>query len=167
MPDWTPEAYLQGLDLAGPDRQRIDMVVAAFQFMSRDQPLDRIFIADIEVPGTGERQLESVWGFAGPYWMEARNFRNQFDVDVSPYAGSIYYLGMQYRDITFPSEVSDTSRLVIEIRTAERLDSRLSAVGKNCAALLAIVKDLFLPSVRTSPDGVVVSPVVERTQGDL
>ncbi|MCA1704058.1 MAG: hypothetical protein LC808_12660 [Actinobacteria bacterium] len=142
--------YLDGLKLADPVTARVAEISSAFEFLCRSAP-DRLFISDVVDETTGERRYESLWGFAGAFWLEARNFTKQNDVDISPYVGSIYYLGLQHENVSFPSGVDDTSRLLVEVQTDKVSYSTLSATGENCKQLLLIVEDLLLPNLKVLP----------------
>lgn len=145
--------YLNGLKLADPITARIAEVSSAFEFLCRSAP-DRLFVSDVVEETTGERRFESLWGFAGVFWLEARNFIKQNDVDISPYAGSIYYLGIQHENISFPSGVDGVdaaSRLLVEVQTDKVSYSTLSATGENCKQLLLIVENLLLPNLKVQP----------------
>lgn len=144
--------YLTDLRLPEVVRKRVDDVLSSFFFLCR-APLDRVFVSDSIDESTDERRYESVWGFSGPYWMEARNFLRQFDLDIASYADSIHYLGVQYHSIRFPDQVSESSRLSLEVGTAKVNYSLLSAVGMNCVSLISIMDDLLIPSLVTTSDG--------------
>lgn len=142
--------YLEALKLADSTTDRVAEVSAAFEFLCRSA-IDRLFISDVVDEATGDRRYESLWGFAGVYWLEARNFTKQNDIDISPYAGSIYYLGVQHKNISFPSDVDNASRLFVEVQTDKVSYSTLSATGENCRELLRIVKELLLPNLKVQP----------------
>lgn len=149
------DGYLADLNLPKIVLERVNEVLSSFQFLCR-APVDRVFVSDSIDESTNERRYESVWGFSGPYWMEARNFLRQFDVDIASYADSIHYLGVQYDSIRFPDQVSDSSRLSIEVGTAKVNYSLLSAIGMNCVSLISIIDDLLIPSL-IGPLGELVS----------
>lgn len=142
--------YLDALKLADPIRERVAEVVSGFEFLCQSD-LDRLFLSDVIDETSGDRRYESLWGFAGDYWLEARNFLKQNDIDISPYSQSVYYLGLQHKEIIFPRQVDRTSRLFIEVQTAKVDYSTLSATGENCLELLRIVEELLLPNLKVKP----------------
>ena len=72
-------------------------------------------------------------------------------MDISSYVDGIYYLSIQYTEIMLPEQVSERSRLTVEIQTDKLSYSSMSAAGWNCRSLLDIVDELFRPNVRVNP----------------
>lgn len=138
------EEYLTSFKLAGPVEERIREIADVFKLLCRGEELDELFLSDVIDPTSGDREFASLWGFRGPYWMEARDFMNQSDVDISRYEGSIMYLGMKHEKLRIPGPANPDSRMRVEIETARVRYSLLSATGANCEDLLAIVENLLL-----------------------
>lgn len=153
------EEYLDSLSLPKTLRDRVHEVISAFEILCRSD-LDKLFVSDALDEETQERRYPSVWGFAGPYWMEARNFDQVFDLDIAPYYRSINYLGVQYDGLTLAGHVHDSSRMVVEVGTAKVDYSYLSATGTNCGNLIAIMKELLIPNLLppSFPDEVAQKP---------
>ena len=144
-------AYFDRIGLSESARKRVAAVVQAFQFIC-PQPLEELFIADA-VDDAGQRQWLSVWAFTAKYWLEAKGFLQEFDVDVSGYQQSVKYLGIQFEDVAFNAPdalpaVSASSRLYVEVRTGEDLDTNLPATGVNCEFLFRIIRDRLKPNLR-------------------
>ena len=139
--------YLATLDLPDPIRGRIDTVTKAFQFLCGEEADDLFLSSEMTADGL---QYLSLWGFQGPYWMEARNFVTEDDVDISTYVGSIKYLGLQYKNLNLPPDGPPTedSRMRVEIETEKVRYSLLSATGSNCEHLTEIVSTLLLPNLK-------------------
>jgi len=143
--------YLSSLDLPDFVFLRVNEISEAFRFLCRST-IDRLFVSDSRDITTNERVYESLWGFSGPYWMEARNFLKQSDVDIASYLGSIHYLGVQYEAVVLPDGVNESSRMSIEVGTTKVEYSMLSATGHNCTALISILDTLLIPSLVPSRD---------------
>ena len=143
------EKYLHSLDLPSSIEERVRDIVRAFRFLCRGAEIERLFLSDI--CDDNGREFVSVWGFAGPYWMEAREFYRQNDIDISPYTHSIMYLGIESENLSLLGHASDDSRMSIEVETTKVRYSTLSATGKNCDELIAIVAELLLPNLMVTP----------------
>lgn len=142
--------YLEGIG-AGPALiAKVEAAVHAFVFLCGSDP-ERIFVCDTVDTVTGDQSYSSVWGFHGGMWMEAREEGSNWDVDISSYVDGIYYLSIQYTEIMLPEQVSERSRLTVEIQTDKLSYSSMSAAGWNCRSLLDIVDELFRPNVRVNP----------------
>jgi len=146
------ETYLASLDVAGPVRSRIDEVARGFELLCGGD-LEHLFVSDVVDPSSGDRVYESLWGFRGSYWMEARDLMKQIDIDISSYARSILYLGVQYENLDLSGTANPESRLSLEIETAKVRYSSLTATGQNCDELLRILNELLLPNLRESVEG--------------
>ena len=137
--------YLEGLNLGGPMHARIRDLADVFQLIAGCE-LDRLFVTDVGKPGESAI-YESLWGFAGPYWMEARDFVSTQDIDISPYKNHIKYLGIQYTDVTLPSEYASDSWMQVEVATEKVTYSTLLATGQNCLHLYSLFSELLRPSL--------------------
>ena len=138
--------YLEGLGAGPALSAKVEAAVHAFIFLCGTEP-ERIFVCDTVDPMTGEKSYSSIWGFHGGMWMEAREDGSTWDVDISSYAEGIYYLSIQYTELKLPDEVSEQSRLSVEIQTDKLSYSSMSATGLNCRSLLHIIDELFRPNI--------------------
>lgn len=146
-------AYLDSLALPEPIRERVASIAAGFAFLLAGSEIERLYLATVR--DQDRIEYSSLWGFAGDYWLEARDFLRVDDFDVSVYGQSINYIGITSEGITFPNGVSEASRLLVEVGTAKVNYSTLTAVGVACAELLDIVNGLLLPNlVQALPVGV-------------
>ena len=143
------QRYLEGLGAGPALAAKVEEAIRAFVFLCGSEP-ERIFVCNTVDPDTDEQRYSSIWGFHSQMWMEARGDGPSWDVDISPYAGGIYYLGIQYKELGLPDQVSERSRLFVEIQTDKLSYSSLSAVGLNCQDLLNIIDVLFRPNLRAT-----------------
>ena len=136
--------YLSSLDLPRPLEERVLEIAGAFKFLCGSE-VERLFLSDAcDKEG---REFVSVWGFAGPYWMEARNFLNEDDIDVSTYWDDIMYLGVSSEKLVMPGPATPDSRMSIEVETSKVNYSIITATGENCNELISIVRGLLLPNL--------------------
>ena len=143
------EEYLSSLDIGVCIKDRIQEVMESFKFLCGAE-VERIFLSDTLTPhtvGLEDRNWESLWGFSGPYWMEARNFLHQDDIDVSPYWDDIMYLGVTSEKLVMPGPATPDARMSIEVETTKVRYSKITATGDNCNELIAIVRELLLPNL--------------------
>ena len=143
------KAYLSFLDLGVVIEDRVRELVRSFEFMCGGE-VERIFLSDEltrHTVGLEDRHWRSLWGFSGPYWMEARSFFLQSDIDISPYWDSIKYLGITSEALNVPAPATLESRMSIEIETTQVSYSKITATGENCDALVEIVRELLLPNL--------------------
>ena len=147
------EEYLSSLDLVSLMEDRVREVLRSFKFLCGAE-VERVFLSDTLTPhtvGLEDRHWESLWGFSGPYWMEARNFLNQDDIDISPYWDAIMYLGVTSKDLDLTRPATAESRMSIEVETTKVRYSTISATGENCNELISIVRELLLPNLMMEP----------------
>ena len=140
------EQYLKELGAGRVLVERVEAAVRAYTFLCGSGP-EQIFVCNTIDPETGDQRHASIWGFHEEFWMEARDDGLGWDVDISSYAGGIYYLGIQYKGIELPDGISEHSRLSVEIRTDKVEYNSMSAIGLNCRALLDIVNTRFRPNL--------------------
>ena len=155
------EKYLESLDLFPILDERVRERAAAFEFLGGE--LKRVFLSQTQDPAViGEvlsHQRESAWDYSGMWgftqdcWMESRGFSRDSDTDISPYVGSIMYLGIESDNLVIPGPANQDSRMCVEVETRNVRYSSLTAIGKNCDALLSIVHDLLLPNLVGAPAG--------------
>ena len=126
---------------------RIVQVVDVFTMLRAGEEPEVLFISDSIGP-SGERVYESLWGFQGPFWMEARGFVNLLDVDVSPYQGSIMYLGMKHDDLAPLELATEDTEMRVEVETENVRYSLLTATGANRDHLMKIVEYLLIPALK-------------------
>ncbi len=143
--------YLDSLDLPAPHRQRIEAIHAGFVFLLGGREVERLYMATVREGA--EIRPSSLWGFSGDNWLEARNFLIQEDFDISPYRGSINYVGVTSENITYPDGVTADSGLLVEVGTAKVEYSTLKAAGLGCSSLLELVTTLLLPNLKSSNIG--------------
>lgn len=146
--------YLKSFDppLPSPVVNRIEQVAAVFTMLRKGKEPDSLFLSDSIAP-TGERLYESLWGFQGAFWMEARDFVKLLDVDISPYEQSIMYLGLKHDGLDPLGPATKDSKMRVEVETENSRYSLLTATGTNCDDLMKIVKDLLIPALKpTSPE---------------
>jgi hypothetical protein len=149
-PDST--AYLESLNLDGVERERLSMVLGLLRGLAGVQ-LSDIFVSNV-ADQEGGAILSSVWAFAGPHWLEARDFLRKLDFDISPYEHSVTYIGVQCEEIAdLAGTMSDKSRMFIEVRTDRVEYSSASAVGLNCERLSEVVQKLLVPNLRVGHHG--------------
>lgn len=143
------EEYLSLLDLPLGLVKRTREITEEFKFLCGGE-VERIFLSDTLTPhtvGLEDRHWVSLWGFSGPYWMEARDFLDRSDIDISPYWDSIKYLGVVSDGLLMPGPADADSRMSIEVETRQVQYSTISATGDNCNELISIVSELLLPNL--------------------
>lgn len=142
------QEYLQSVPLAAPIIGRVETLLVALQTLC-PEPLNRIFVTDLIEEATGERRFDSLWAFSETFMLEAREFRILLNADVSPYSESISYIGIEYEDLSFGGASTEASRLSVEVQTGGPIYNRLTATGSNCEPLEKIIKEVFVPNLRT------------------
>lgn len=142
-------AYLDSIEIGPSIQSRVTSLLVAFSTLC-PEPIDRIFVTNSIEISTGDRVFDSLWGFSKSYLMESREFLALWNADVSPFAGSISYLGIEYENLEFPGAAERDSRLSVEMQTQGRLYNRLSAVGTNCDHLTSLLREILAPNVRPS-----------------
>ena len=141
--------YLSFLDLGSALEERVREVLRSFKFLCGAE-VERVFLSDTLTPhtvGIEDRNWVSMWGFSGPYWMEARDFLTGDDLDISPYWDAIMYLGVTFKDLELTKPATAGSRMSIEVETTKVQYSMMSATGENCNELVSIVSELLLPNL--------------------
>jgi hypothetical protein len=147
------ENYLAELKCPPTVVRRVDEMLSVFKILSGKE-IERIFLTNPPSVAGGE-EYESLWGFAPPFWLEARHFQLQQDIDVAQYEHTIEYLGLQYGAIDFlsnPVQFVEDSSMQIEVRTTRVEYSTLLATGPiNCPVLLTLLVEVLRPNLNGQP----------------
>lgn len=148
--DESMMTYLRAIEAPTAICNRVDELLEAFGFLC-PEPIERIFITDILDKETRDLQQDSLWGFSDNYLLEARELTVKQDLDVSPFAKSISYLGVEYKDLKLGGYQLPTAWMSVELETDRRIYNHLSAGGTNCKFLERIVTEIFQPNLRREP----------------
>lgn len=164
-------AYLHAIQVGDPIENRIDELLEELEWLCPED-LERIFVSDQITPQGEDRIFTSLWAFSNSYLMEAKQFLSDIHFDIAP------MLVMNHLDIEtsdFPlsqtGRARKTARLSVRAVlgngiTAGGVDppgvvvgntfpggsvqyTSLTATGRNCTYLAAIVRDVFRPLLIT------------------
>jgi hypothetical protein len=145
--------YLNRLELGMPFRTRVETLVPAFEFLSKET-VSRVFIAEFDPDNdVDKRRWDSLWGFSDNFWYRAKAFlRDDFDVDASPLTNSVSYMGVWCSGFTFedgmPVGISETSRMSMEVETGDHIYNPVAASGINCGELCDVISEFLAPNLR-------------------
>lgn len=167
-------SYLKDIQAGSPVATRVDELLEELHWMS-PEGVERIFISDQIAQDTEDRLFTSLWMITPKYFLEAKQFLSNFDLDVAPVV-SINYLHVKTADFSLrpQARTRKSSRMSVRANlstgvhlggsegpmfsapttalTTPLAQSWLSATGKNCHYLAAIVRDLMVPRLNESPD---------------
>lgn len=79
--------YLERLKAGKVLTERVEAAVNTFRFLLGDEEPERIFVCNTIDPAPDQFPYGSIWGFKGPFWMEARQKGATWDVDIASYTG--------------------------------------------------------------------------------
>jgi hypothetical protein len=144
--------YLQAIDVLDPIIERVADLLPLFEFLC-PEPIERLFITTTIEPVGGAMALQSLFAFSATYWLECKDFLRSDNADLTPYANSVTYVGLEYENMSFGGRVQTSSRVVVEVQTGSNLTTTLTAVGKNCEYLQSIVKEVFVCQMRKEIPG--------------
>jgi len=150
MDDKLVDSYLKKID-ALQLREKILEFVEIFELLA-GETIEEIFVTDVIDESDQRRTFESIWAFSATYWLEAREFLTNYDVDVSPYKKSINYLGIEYRNAKPPSEYLGDAWMQVEVATDKvGYSTLLASSQENCRRLFELVSGRLRTNLRGEP----------------
>lgn len=135
--------------LSAAAQSRVDQIGAVFQVLNGGKPVTRVFVAN-RLDDNGQLVYSDLWGFTDVFLLASRNFMTEDNADISPYRNSISYIGLEYSGAVFGEAApEDDWGMSVELETGGHTYSQFSAVGRNCFELARIVRELFVPNLRS------------------
>jgi len=149
----TIDEYLDSISLNEVERARCLEMIAAFEYLSGKSVTD-VFVSNV-VTAADKQAYRDLWGIAPPFWLQARDFATDGDIDVSLLEGSITYIGASFTGYTLGQPASEESRLSLEVKAGSIQYSQLIAAGVNCDQLCHLLdthlrKNLAAPPTSTA-----------------
>jgi len=137
--------YLKGIYLTDVLIHRIDQIIKEYEHLCPDEIID-IFVSDY-VKEDGSREYESLWLFSGNYTMEAKEFVNKDDYDITPIKRHISYVSMEKQDFDFKN-ISEKSRFKIYFKMESDAIGENKGSKENCIYLTNILNEHILPNLK-------------------
>ncbi len=110
------------------------------------QESEDIFVTDF-LDQEGIRHYDSLWFFSNAYWMEAKNFLANYDLDYARIGDSVTYWQIQMTDYDFV-KANEKSRISINVSSKSGIKCTFRGSKENCDFL----KDIFLKRARKLSD---------------
>lgn len=137
--------YLKLLGMSEVITNRVDKILTIY---------NRIFEIDVEdifiseyIKEDKERVFENLWLFNPQFAMEAKNFVNVDDFDLTTMKNSVAYWQIKKQNYDF-KEPNEKSRLSLLLRFLEDISGDLKASKENCTKLMYIFQKYIKPNPR-------------------
>lgn len=127
--------YLMAIDVPTPLQKRVDEIIALYGRIYKE-PIEDIFVCDY-IKEDGSRGYDSLWLFSGRFSMEAKEFVNKHDYDITP--NQITYMSLEVQDYDLSDKATLTSRLLVRMTYLgvgmAGISGSLKAARENCPYL--------------------------------
>lgn len=129
----------------------LDQIERLFTFETED-----LFVTDY-IKDDGERVFESLWLFNRNLVVEAKDFLNKEDFDLTPIKSAVGYLCVKSSGFDFV-KATNKSRLNIKFNFCLEggmgftgISAQMRASGENCLKLLGVLQTYVKPNLSRSP----------------
>ena len=122
----------------------LDQIERLFIFETED-----LFVTDY-IKDDGERVFESLWLFNRDLAVEAKDFLNKEDFDLTPIKSTVGYLCVKSSGFDFV-KATNKSRLNISFYFRGGISAQMRASGENCLKLLGVFQTYVKPNLSRSP----------------